>query len=269
MKNLTIGFIGTGKMGEALIRGMINAGLVKPDRICASDIDEQKLESMSEELGIVVSCDNLHTLEKADVVVLAVKPQIIRYVLQGIKESTIKKHLFISIAAGVNIDNLADELPGGTRIVRVMPNICATVGEAASAICQGDAATEADVETTRKILGAVGRTVVVDEHLMDAVTGLSGSGPAFVFMIIEALADGGVHQGLDRTTAQTLAAQTVLGAAKMILESGQHPGELKDMVTSPGGTTIRGIEALEKRKVRGAVMSAVIAASERSRELGK
>lgn len=269
MKNLTIGFIGTGKMGEALIRGIINANLVKPERICASDIDEQKLDTMAEELGIVVSCDNRHTLEKADVVILAVKPQIIRYVLQGIKESTIKDHLFISIAAGVNIDSLADELPGGTRIVRVMPNICATVGEAASAICQGDAATEADVETTRKILGAVGRTVVVDEHLMDAVTGLSGSGPAFVFMIIEALADGGVHQGLDRTTAQTLAAQTVLGAAKMILESGQHPGELKDMVTSPGGTTIRGIEALEKRSVRAAVMSAVIAASERSRELGK
>ena len=269
MKNLTIGFIGTGKMGEALIRGMINAGLVKPERICASDIDEQKLSTMAEELGIVVSCDNLHTLEKADVVVLAVKPQIIRYVLQGIKESIIKEHLFISIAAGVNIDSLADELPGGTRIVRVMPNICATVGEAASAICPGDAATDADVETTRKILDAVGRTVVVDEHLMDAVTGLSGSGPAFIFMIIEALADGGVHQGLDRITAQTLAAQTVLGAAKMILESGQHPGELKDMVTSPGGTTIWGIEALEKRKVRGAVMSAVIAASERSRELGR
>lgn len=269
MKDRTIGFIGTGKMGEALIRGIIKSGLVEPANLYASDIDENKLEMLQTELGITVSPDNAQTLGKADIIILAVKPQIIRYVLQGIKESIIKKHLFISIAAGVTTDGLADELPGGTRVVRVMPNICATVGEAASAIAPGDAATEADVETARKILGAVGRTVVVDEHLMDAVTGLSGSGPAFIFMLIEALADGGVHQGLDRVTAQTLAAQTVLGAAKMVLESDQHPGELKDMVTSPGGTTINGIDALEKYKVRAAMMDAVIAASERSKELGK
>ena len=269
MKDKTIGFIGTGKMGEALIRGIIQAGLMEPGNICASDIDEKKLNMLNQELGITISCDNAATLQKADVIILAIKPQIIRYVLQGIKESIIKKHLFISIAAGVSIDSLADELPGGTRLVRVMPNICATVGEAASAISPGDAATEADVESARKIFSSVGRTVVVDEHLMDAVTGLSGSGPAFIFMIIEALADGGVHQGLDRTTAQTLAAQTVLGAAKMVLQSGQHPGELKDMVTSPGGTTISGIEALEKGKVRSDMMAAVIAASTRSEELGK
>ncbi len=269
MKDNTIGFIGTGKMGEALIRGVINSGLVKPGKICASDIDEKKLDSLKAELGITVSCDNKLTLEQSDVIILAIKPQIIRYVLQGMKESVIKKHLFISIAAGVTIDNLASELPGGTRVVRVMPNICATVGEAASAICPGDAATKSDVETACKIFNVVGSTVVVGEHLMDAVTGLSGSGPAFVFMIIEALADGGVHQGLDRATALKLAAQTVLGAAKMTLETGQHPGELKDMVTSPGGTTIRGIEALEKNNVRAAMMSAVIAASERSKELGK
>jgi pyrroline-5-carboxylate reductase len=194
---------------------------------------------------------------------------MIRYVLQGMKDSVIKKHLFISIAAGVTIESLISELPGGTRVVRVMPNICATVGEAASAICPGDTATKSDVEIACKIFNVVGRTVVVAEHLMDAVTGLSGSGPAFVFMIIEALADGGVHQGLDRATAQKLAAQTVLGAAMMVLETGQHPGELKDMVTSPGGTTIRGIEALEKNNVRSAIMSAVIAASQRSKELGK
>ena len=269
MKDYSIGFIGTGKMGEALIRGVINSGLVKPDKICASDIDENKLNSLASELSITVSCDNKQTLEQSDVVILAIKPQIIRYVLQGMKESVIKKHLFISIAAGVTIDSLASELPVGTRIVRVMPNICATVGEAASAICQGDVATKSDVETACKIFNVVGGTVVVDEHLMDAVTGLSGSGPAFVFMIIEALADGGVHQGLDRATAQKLAAQTVLGAAKMTLETGQHPGELKDMVTSPGGTTIHGIEALEKNNVRSAIMSAVIAASKRSKELGK
>ena len=269
MKDYSIRFIGTGKIDEALIRRVIKSGLVKPDKICASDIDENKLNSLASELSITVSCDNKQTLEQSDVVILAIKPQIIRYVLQGMKESVIKKHLFISIAAGVTIDSLASELPVGTRIVRVMPNICATVGEAASAICQGDVATKSDVETACKIFNVVGGTVVVDEHLMDAVTGLSGSGPAFVFMIIEALADGGVHQGLDRATAQKLAAQTVLGAAKMILETGQHPGELKDMVTSPGGTTIHGIEALEKNNVRSAIMSAVIAASKRSKELGK
>jgi pyrroline-5-carboxylate reductase len=269
MKDRTIGFIGTGKMGEALIRGIIQAGLLEPERICASDIDEKKLHMLNQELGISISTDNWHTLQKADIIILAIKPQVTRYVLQGIKDSVIKKHLFISIAAGVCIDSLAGELPGGTRLVRVMPNICATVGEAASAICPGDAATEADVENTRKIFNSVGRTVVVDEHLMDAVTGLSGSGPAFIFMIIEALADGGVHQGLDRATAQILAAQTVLGAAKMVLESGRHPGELKDMVTSPGGTTICGIEALENGKVRAGMMAAVIAASNRSIELGK
>lgn len=256
-------------MGEALIKGVLKSELVKTDQICASDIDEKKLQTLGEELGITVSCDNRQTLEQSDIIILAVKPQIIRYVLQGIKESVIKKHLFISIAAGVNIAGLASELPGGTRLVRVMPNICATVGEAASAICPGDAATEADVDTARKIFNSVGRTVVVDEHLMDAVTGLSGSGPAFIFMVIDALSDGGVHQGLDRTTARTLAAQTVLGAAKMVLESGQHPAELKDMVTSPGGTTIRGIDAMENYQVRAGMMAAVIAASERSKELGK
>lgn len=269
MKDITIGFIGTGKMGEALIKGIINAGLVLPDKICASDIDEKKLESLEAEQGITVSCDNKKTLEQSDVIILAIKPQIIRYVLQGIKNSVIKKHLFISIAAGVTIDSIADVLPGGTRIVRVMPNICATVSQAASAICPGDAATQSDVETACKIFNVVGGTVVVDEHLMDAVTGLSGSGPAFVFMIIEAMADGGVHQGLDRATAMKLAAQTVLGAAKMTLETGMHPGALKDMVTSPAGTTISGIEVLERNGVRAAMMSAVIAASERSKELGK
>jgi pyrroline-5-carboxylate reductase len=268
MENKTIGFIGTGKMGEALIKGIVRADLVERSDICASDIDTIKLDLMHEELGISTSTDNRIVLEKADTIILAIKPQIIHHVLQGIKDSVTKKHLFISIAAGVSTDNLAEELPSGTRIVRVMPNICATVGEAASAICPGIAADDSDVETARWILNAVGRTVVVEEHLMDAVTGLSGSGPAFVFVVIRALADGGVHQGLDRATAQTLAAQTVLGAARMVLDLGQHPGELKDMVSSPAGTTIHGIEALEKGQVRAGIMSAVIAASRRSTELG-
>ena len=269
MKDITIGFIGTGMMGEALVRGIAKAGLVERSNICAADIDENKLKVLAKDLGITVSCDNKLILEMADIVILAIKPQVIRDVLQGIRDSVIKKHLFISIAAGVTTDSLAQELPEGTHIVRIMPNICATVGEAASAICAGDAATEADMETASKIFNAVGKTVIVDEHLIDAVTGLSGSGPAFIFMIIEALADGGVHQGLDRKTAQILAAQTVLGAATMVLDSGKHPAELKDMVTSPGGTTIHGIEAIEKGNIRASMMSAVVAASDRSRELGK
>ncbi|MCD4844149.1 MAG: pyrroline-5-carboxylate reductase [Methanosarcinales archaeon] len=269
MKDKTIGFIGTGMMGEALIKGITKAGLVERSKICASDIDKKKLDLMHEELGIAVSTDNRVVLEQADTIILAIKPQIIRHVLQGIRDSVSKKHLFISIAAGVSTGNLADDLPDGTRIVRVMPNICATVGEAASAICPGSAADDSDVETARWILNAVGRTVVVEEHLMDAVTGLSGSGPAFVSVVIRALADGGVHQGLDRATARTLAAQTVLGTARMVLDLGLHPAELRDMVSSPAGTTIHGIEALEKGQVRAGIMSAVIAASMRSNELGK
>ncbi len=263
-----IGFIGTGKMGEALIKGIIHSNLVPPENIYAADIDTLKLQRLQEEYKINICRENCDAVISSDVLIVAVKPQLIKLVLNEIS-SSIKDQLIVSIAAGVTIQAFEQTLPSGTKVIRVMPNIAATVLEAASAISPGSAATGDDIEVARKIFDAIGRTVILQEHLMDAVTGLSGSGPAYIFMIIEALSDGGVHEGLDRSTALVLAAQTVLGAARMVLDSGSHPGELKDMVTSPGGTTIRGLRVMEEQGARIAMINAVIASSDRSRELGK
>lgn len=268
MENKKIGFIGTGKMGEALIKGILHAGLVPSGNIYASDMDTAKLQLLEKELKINTCIENCDAVVNSDVLIIAVKPQVVPAVLKEIKGS-IKNQLVISIAAGVTIETFEKNLPPGTKVVRVMPNIAATVMEAASAISPGGAASKDDTAVARLIFNAIGRTVILQEQHMDAVTGLSGSGPAYIFMIIEALADGGVHEGLDRNTAKLLAAQTVLGSAKMVLDGGSHTGELKDMVTSPGGTTIRGLRVMEEQGVRIAMMNAVIAACERSRELGK
>jgi pyrroline-5-carboxylate reductase len=268
IKGKKIGFIGTGKMGEALVKGILHSGLVTPDKIYASDADTVKLKSLEKSYKINPCNDNCNAVLNSDIIIIAVKPQIVQKVLEEIKGS-IKEQVIISIAAGVPIQTYENALPKGTKIVRVMPNIAATVLEAASAVCSGSAVTAEDEAVAIGIFNSIGRTVLLPEHLLDAVTGLSGSGPAYIFLIIEALADGGVFEGLDRKTAKTLAAQTVLGAAKMVLEDGVHTGELRDMVTSPGGTTIRGIRVLEDCGVRIAMMDAVIEASERSKELGR
>ncbi|WP_440952790.1 pyrroline-5-carboxylate reductase [Methanococcoides sp. FTZ1] len=262
-----IGFIGTGKMGESLIRGILGAH--SDIKIYASDVYEPALERLNSELGINVSTDNANTIGNSDIVVLAIKPQILKDILAQIREQITADKLVISIAAGVPVSAIEDELNNDARVIRVMPNIAATVAEAASAICTGTNATAEDAEVTLEIFRSLGSAIQVPEKLMDAVTGLSGSGPAYIFPIIEAMADGAVYEGLDRASAITLAAQTVLGAAKMVLETGMHPGELKDMVTSPAGTTIRGIHVLEESGVRAAFMNAVIASAERSKELGK
>lgn len=269
LTNKKIGFIGAGKMGEALIRGIINAEAVDSSNIYASDLYKAGLDRLHSELGINISVDNKETISNSDIVILAVKPQILDTILAGIKDSVTPDKLVISIAAGVSIADIESGLNPGTRVVRVMPNIAATVAEAASAICPCATASIDDTESALAIFKAVGSAIVVSEHLMDAVTGLSGSGPAFIFPVIEAMADGGVYEGLDRNSALTLAAQTVLGAAKMVLETKSHPGELKDMVTSPGGTTIRAIRELEEHGIRAAFMNAVIASADRSKELGK
>ncbi len=266
--NMNIGFIGAGRIGEALIRGVLAANLTGSDRIFASDVDSKHLQMLHSELGINVSVDNIETVDNADAIILAVKPQIIGKVLQSINKKITGEHIVISVAAGTPIKTIEENLPDGTHLVRVMPNIACTVRQAISAICAGSNATESDIKTARTIFGSVGRVVAVPESMMDAVTGLSGSGPAFVFQIIEALSDGGVHEGLPRDVAIELAAQTVLGAAAMVLETGEHPGALKDMVTSPAGTTIQGLRALEEHGVRAGMMAAVIAATRRSRELG-
>ena len=268
LTNKKIGFIGTGKMGEALVKGIIYSKLVPPSNICASDMDSAKLQVMAKEYGIIPCDGNCDAVENSDIIIIAVKPNIVPVVLEEIKDS-VKSKLIISIAAGVSIDTYENALLSGTKVVRVMPNIAATVKEAISSICLGTAVSTEDADIATSIFNAIGKSVILPEYLMDAVTGLSGSGPAYIFMIIEALADGGVHEGLDRQTSRLLAAQTVLGAAKMVLDEGTHTADLKDMVTSPGGTTIRGIRVLEECGVRVAMMNAVIASSERSRELGK
>ncbi|MDO9518135.1 MAG: pyrroline-5-carboxylate reductase [Methanosarcinaceae archaeon] len=269
LTNKRVGFIGAGKMGEALIRGVINARAVDGSNIYASDVYEAGLKRLHDELGINVSLDNKVTISNSDILILAVKPQILAALLASIKKSVTADKLVISIAAGVPLSDIEGGLNPGTRVIRVMPNIAATVSEAASAMSPGASASIDDTEIALAIFRAVGSAIVVPEHLMDAVTGLSGSGPAFIFPVIEAMADGAVYEGLDRHSALTLAAQTVLGAAKMVLETKMHPGELKDMVTSPGGTTIRAIRELEEHGIRAAFMNAVIASSERSKELGK
>ncbi|MCD6145075.1 pyrroline-5-carboxylate reductase [ANME-2 cluster archaeon] len=266
---MKIGFVGAGRIGEALIRGVLAADLTQNDQIFAGDVDADRLNALSKELGINTSTDNNDVVNNAEVIILAVKPQIISAVLQTIKPRITREHIIISVAAGVPIRAIEENLPDGAHLIRVMPNIACTVRQAISAICAGSYATGSDEETARIILGSVGRVVTVPESMMDAVTGLSGSGPAFVSVIIEAMADGGVHEGLPRDIALELAAQTVLGAAAMILETRSHPGALKDMVTSPAGTTIRGIRALEEHGLRAAMMDAVIAATRRSRELGE
>lgn len=264
-----IGFIGTGKMGSALIKGISGAGIVPCSGIYASDVFEASLRELRDSLGVNVTQDNREVVKNSDIIVLAVKPQILKSVLSSIRDDITRDKLMISIAAGVKLEAIENELNEGTRVVRVMPNIAATVAEAASAVAQGRHASAEDAEDVLSIFRSVGSAISVPENLMDAVTGLSGSGPAFIFPVIEAMADGGVYEGLDRNSALILAAQTVLGAAKMMLETNAHPGQLKDMVTSPGGTTIRGIYELEESGVRAAFMKAVIASSNRSKELGK
>ncbi len=266
---LTIGFLGAGKMATALARGFIRAEIVFPKEIIASDLSGVARSAFAKETGAKTATANVDVLKFASVLILAVKPDHVAGVLAELRDHFTKQHLLISIAAGVPIAKLEDGLGATARVIRVMPNTPALVGESASAFALGKSATATDGELAQKLLSAVGVAFQVKESLLDAVTGLSGSGPAYVYQFIEALSDGGVATGLPRDVATKLAAQTVLGAAKMVLETGQHPGALKDMVTSPGGTTIEGLHELEKGKLRGVVMNAVRAATEKSRKLGQ
>ena len=268
MTNRTIAFLGGGNMAEAMIRGLLRGGHFSPEQITASGPREERRAELRDRFGIRTTNDNREAAT-ADIVVLSIKPQILSRVLAEVGSAIREDALVISIAAGVPISAIQARLVGGVRVVRAMPNTPALVDAAATAIAGGERASQADMDDARQIFDSIGITVVLDESLLDAVTGLSGSGPAYVFLIIEALSDAGVKVGLSRRTSQLLAAQTLLGSAKLLLETNEHPGKLKDMVTSPGGTAITGLHTLENGGVRTTLMNAVEAATKRSKELGE
>lgn len=256
-------------MAAALAKGFIKAGLVVPADLIASDPLEAARISFMAETAARTTSANSEVIQASNVLIIAVKPANVSDLLAEIRNQVTRTHVILSIAGGITLFKLESEINAGMRVIRVMPNTPAMVGCSASAYALGRAATQADGELAQRLLSAVGMAFSVKEPLLDAVTGLSGSGPAYVYMIIEALSDGGVAAGLPRDIATKLAAQTVLGSAKMVLDTGAHPGLLKDMVTSPGGTTIEGVHELEKGGLRAALISAVRAASDKSRKLGQ
>ncbi|KAH1131706.1 hypothetical protein J1N35_003084 [Gossypium stocksii] len=267
-ENFKLGFIGAGKMAESIARGVVQSGVLPPQRISTAIHSNPSRGTAFQSLGISVYSHNTDVVDASDVIIFSVKPQVVKNVVLQLRPLLSKKKLLVSIAAGVKLKDL-EEWAGHGRFIRVMPNTPSAVGMGASVMSLGGAATEQDGELVGKLFGVVGKTWKADEKLFDAVTGLSGSGPAYIYLAIEALADGGVAAGLPRELALGLASQTVLGAAAMAVQSGKHPGQLKDDVTSPGGTTIAGIHELEKNGFRGTLINAVVAAAKRSQELSK
>ncbi len=267
LKGEKIAIIGGGKMGSIIAQGLISCKLVSQKDITVTDIDAARLQAIRSELGLQASGENKATVKNADIIILAVKPQNMAQTLKEIAPAVNKAKIVISIAAGITTGFVEGYLTKGARVIRVMPNTPALASAGATAVTKGTNASAADIKLARAIFDAVGITVEVDEKLMDAVTGLSGSGPAYCFVMLEALSDAGVQMGLPRDLALKLAAQTMLGSAKLCLEGNLHPAQLKDMVTSPAGTTAAGLQALEKGKIRATLIAAVEAATKRSREL--
>jgi len=265
----TIGFIGIGNMGSAMIGGIITAGLVTPDKIIASARTVENLVLIKEKYGIDTTNDNKKVAEIADILILAIKPNVYPTVIDEIKGSLREGSIVVSIAAGLSLETIQGYFAEDVKIVRVMPNTPALVGAGMSALCSNQFVTNEDIADIKSILNSFGRCETVDEQLMDTVTGISGSSPAYVYLFIEALADGGVKAGLPRPVALKLAEQTVKGAAMMVLETGVHPGELKDRVCSPGGTTIEAVAVLEQKGLRGAVIAAVDACRAKSEQMSK
>jgi pyrroline-5-carboxylate reductase len=268
-EKVRVGFLGAGRMAAAMAKGLVSARFTTSEAIIASDPLAAARESFAAQSGGRATASNVEVVRAADVVVLAVKPQHVAEAVLEIRSELQSRHLVISIAAGVPLKTLIALLGSSARVIRVMPNTPCLVGAGASAYALGGGASPADGELVCRMLSTVGSAVELAEGLLDAVTGLSGSGPAYIYQVIEALSDGGVLMGLPRDVATKLASQTVLGAAQMVLQTGQSPSVLKDAVASPGGTTIAGLHALESGGMRAALMNAVRAATLRSRELGE
>ena len=270
LRDRQICIIGTGNMGEALISGLISSASSKPENIICTDVRETTLEAIQKEYGVRTTSSNPEAVADSDIVIYAVKPQIMTAVLNETAEKLDMSKLIISIAAGVPMEAIESCLDKKLRLIRVMPNIAAAVKEAATAVAAGKHATQEDIKLAMTIFNSIGKTVFIPEnYLMDAITGLSGSGPAYIFLIVEAMADAGVKVGLSRQEAYFLSAQTVLGAAKMLMETKEHPGQLRDRVTSPGGTAIAGLATLEEGGLRTTLINAVEVATNRSKELGE
>lgn len=265
-----LGFIGCGTMGSAILEGIVSKNLVKPDEMVIYDKDTERTKALTNKLKVNVAVDLKSFCSCATTVFLCIKPQDMKNLLLNIKDYLSPKHLLVSIAAGLNIEFFENNLgkPWLLKIIRIMPNTPCIIGEGMSVICKNENVTGKEEKEIITLMESLGRVVVLEEKLFSAVTGLSGSGPAYIFLIIEALADGGVEMGLSRDTALTLSAQTVLGAAKMFLQTGEHPATLKNKVTSPGGTTSAGLLAMEKGAVRAALINAVIESAQKADLLG-
>jgi pyrroline-5-carboxylate reductase len=263
----SLGFLGAGNMAGALLRGTVGRGLLAPEAVTACDIAPERLQAIRAELGVRVADDPKIVLRQADVVVLAVKPQQIMALMESIRGAVEPRHLLISIAAGVPLARLASALPPATRMTRVMPNTPALVGQGAAGVARGAHATDADLAATLALMEAVGVAVEVSEDQIDAVTALSGSGPAYVFRVIELMAEAGEEMGLSREVAMKLTLQTVLGAARLAIESDAAPAELRRRVTSPGGTTAAALEVMESRGMPAIFKDALHRARQRAMEL--
>ena len=264
---MKLGFIGLGNMAKAIMGGLLQSGMFRAEEVWGYDIVAAVREDAGERFGICVGESNQQVAENADIIILAVKPQFLEGALSEICSYINQEKLIISIAAGKSLEWIGERLPEKTRLIRFMPNTAAFVGESCTAVCKGQFATSEDEKLAVQICQAFGKAYIIEEKMMDAYSALAGSSGAFIFLVMEALADGAVAAGIPRTMAYELAAQTVLGAAKLQQDTGEHPGILKDMVCSPGGTTIEGIRALEKGGVRGSVMDAIEACVAKSRKL--
>jgi pyrroline-5-carboxylate reductase len=269
LNNKKIAVIGAGNMGRALIGGMVNAKLTAPKNITASRRNEESLKELRKKWGIHAISDNKKAVAGADIVILAVKPQVAQAVLAEIAPAVNKGQLIISIMAGLTTATINKKLKKPCPVVRAMPNTPCLVDAGATAICAGAHATDKDLSAAEAIFKSVGKVVTLPESALDAVTGLSGSGPVYIYMVIEAMIDGGVKMGIPRAIATQLAAQTVLGAAKLVIETGKHPAILKDEVTTPGGCAINAIHILETKGLRSVLIDAIVTATNRSLELSR